>query len=67
MFDIFWKQLDVLGSSMGSPRDFREMLAMFDGSLHPVVDSVFPIDRAAEAIEKIGAGDQFGKIVLAIS
>ena len=67
MFDIFWKQLDIMGSSMGSPRDFREMLAMFDGTLHPAIDSRFPMERAAEAFEKVGAGDQFGKVVLEIA
>src|ERR1700736_5098533 len=35
-FSVFWKQLDIMGTSMGSPRDFAEMLAMWDGSIKPV-------------------------------
>ncbi|HTJ25033.1 MAG TPA: zinc-binding dehydrogenase [Candidatus Limnocylindria bacterium] len=67
MFDVFWKQLDILGTSMGSPLDFAAMLAQFDGSLKPVVDAVYGIDDAVAAAGKIAAGDQFGKIVLAIT
>jgi D-arabinose 1-dehydrogenase-like Zn-dependent alcohol dehydrogenase len=67
MFVVFWKQLDVLGTSMGSPHDFGEMLAMWDGSIEPAVDSVYPIDRAVEAAEKVARGDQFGNVVLAIA
>ncbi|MBV8424343.1 MAG: zinc-binding dehydrogenase, partial [Candidatus Eremiobacteraeota bacterium] len=36
-FSIFWKHLDVLGTSMGSPRDFMGMLSLFEGGLRPVV------------------------------
>ena len=66
-FSVFWKQLDILGSSMGSPRDFAEMLAMFDGSIQPVVDSVFGLDEVVAAAEKVNGGDQFGKVLLAIA
>jgi NADPH:quinone reductase-like Zn-dependent oxidoreductase len=66
MFSVFWKQLDILGTSMGSPLDFASMLALFDGSLKPVVDAVYPLDEVVAAAEKVAAGDQFGKIVLAI-
>ncbi|HZO95551.1 MAG TPA: zinc-binding dehydrogenase [Candidatus Baltobacteraceae bacterium] len=66
-FSVFWKQLDILGSSMGSPHDFAEMLAMFDGSIKPVVDSVFPMDDVVAAAKKVDAGDQFGKVLLAVA
>jgi len=66
-FSVFWKQLDILGSSMGSPRDFAGMLAMFDGSIKPVVDSVFPMDDVVAAAKKVDAGEQFGKVLLAIA
>ncbi len=65
-FSVFWKQLDILGSSMGSPRDFAEMLAMFDGSLKPAVDHVYAMDDVVAAAQKMNGGEQFGKIVLAI-
>ncbi len=66
MFSLFWKQLDVMGSSMGSPADFAAMLAQFDGSLKPAVDAVYALDDVAQAAEKVAQGDQFGKVVLAI-
>jgi zinc-binding alcohol dehydrogenase/oxidoreductase len=72
-YDVFWKQLDILGSSMGSPRDFTQMLAMFDPStssgqaLKPIVDSTFAMNDVVAAAEKVNGGDQFGKVVLAVT
>ena len=66
-FSVFWKQLDIMGSSMGSPKDFAAMLAMWDGSIKPVVDSTFPLDDIVSAAKKVDSGDQFGKVVVAIS
>ena len=65
-YSLFWRQLDIMGSSMGSPQDFVEMLAMFDGSLKPAVDRVYALDQVVEAAEKMNGGEQFGKVVLAI-
>lgn len=61
---IFWKQLDVLGSTMGSPRDFAAMLQLYVDGMRPVVDSVLPLDHAAAAHRRMEEGQQFGKIVL---
>jgi NADPH:quinone reductase-like Zn-dependent oxidoreductase len=66
-YSVFWKQLDVLGSSMGSPRDFAEMLAMFDGSIKPAIDKVYAMDEVAAAAESVDKGAQFGKVLLAIA
>ena len=64
---IFWKQLDVLGTTMGSSDDFRAMMALFSqGSPHPVVDKVFPLAEAAAALRRMDEAAQFGKIVLRI-
>jgi zinc-binding alcohol dehydrogenase/oxidoreductase len=65
-YSVFWRQLDIMGSSMGSPRDFAEMLALFDGSLKPAVDRVYAMDDVIEAAEKMNGGEQFGKVVLAV-
>jgi NADPH:quinone reductase-like Zn-dependent oxidoreductase len=65
-FSIFWKHLDILGTSMGSPSDFAGMLALFAGGLKPAVDRVFPMAEAAAAARHLLDGDQFGKVVLAI-
>jgi NADPH:quinone reductase-like Zn-dependent oxidoreductase len=67
MFSLFWKQLDVMGSSMGSPADFAGMLAMLSaGGLRPAVDEVLPLADAVAGCERIGSGAQFGKIVLRV-
>jgi zinc-binding alcohol dehydrogenase/oxidoreductase len=65
-YSVFWRQLDVMGSSMGSPQDFAEMLAMFDGSIKPAVDHVYAMDEVAAAAEAVAKGAQFGKVVLAV-
>ncbi|HXB02577.1 MAG TPA: zinc-binding dehydrogenase [Opitutaceae bacterium] len=62
---IFWRQLSLLGSTMGSPCDFAGMLDFV--ALHrlkPVVSEVFPLARAAEAFALMQRGGQFGKIVV---
>lgn len=63
--DIFWKQLSILGSSMGSMDEFREVTALFrGGKLQPVIDRVFPSSQAAEAYRRLQASEQFGKVVI---
>jgi NADPH:quinone reductase-like Zn-dependent oxidoreductase len=64
---IFWKQVSILGSTMGTPAEFAEMLALFDGRLTPVVDRVFPLVAAPDAHQRMDQADQFGKLVLEIS
>ena len=65
-YSVFWRQLDIRGSSMGSPRDFAEMLAMFDGSIKPAVDHVYAMDDVVAAAESVDKGAQFGKVLLAV-
>jgi zinc-binding alcohol dehydrogenase/oxidoreductase len=64
---VWWKQLSILGSTMGSPEDFRgayDLIAA--GRARPTVDRVFPLAEAAAAHERLEAGAQLGKIVLRI-
>jgi NADPH:quinone reductase-like Zn-dependent oxidoreductase len=64
---IWWKQLTVLGSSMGTRADFEgayELIA--SGRARPVVDEVFPLAEAAAAHERLERGEQLGKIILRI-
>ena len=64
---IFWNQLTVYGSTMGTHGEFAEMLRMFhDGRLRPVVDSVFPLGQIKEAVRRLEEKRQFGKIVLRV-
>jgi len=64
---VFWKQISILGSTMGTPAEFAEMLALFDGGLAPVVDRVLPMAAAPDAHRRMDQADQFGKIVLEIA
>jgi zinc-binding alcohol dehydrogenase/oxidoreductase len=65
---VFWKHLNVLGTTMGSPEDFRGMLALFgERGLRPVVDQVFPLEETGAALRRMDAAAQFGKIVLRIA
>ena len=64
---IFWKQLDILGTSMGSQDDFQKMVSMVNQyKIRPVVSHTFPLEQANEAIALIGRGDQFGKVCIDI-
>lgn len=65
-FSIFWKSLDVLGTSMGSPSDFRAMLALFEGGLRPVIDRVYPMAECVQAANRMLHAEHFGKVVIAI-
>jgi NADPH:quinone reductase-like Zn-dependent oxidoreductase len=64
---IFWKQVSILGSTMGTPAEFAEMLALFGGPLTPILDRVFPLLAAPDAHRRMDQADQFGKIVLKIA
>ena len=62
---IFWRQLSLLGTSMGSPADFAGMLAWVSRlAIHPVVSEVFPLEKIATAFDLMECGGQFGKIVV---
>jgi NADPH:quinone reductase-like Zn-dependent oxidoreductase len=64
---VWWKQLSVLGSTMGAPEDFKGVYDLIAaGRIRPVVDSVFPLADARAAHERLEAGEQLGKIVLSI-
>ncbi len=64
---IWWKQLTVYGSTMGTKEDFEgayELVA--SGRARPVLDEVFPLSEARAAHERLERGEQLGKIVLRI-
>jgi zinc-binding alcohol dehydrogenase/oxidoreductase len=62
---IFWRQLQLIGTMMGSPADFKAMLALLNKNhVIPVVDEVFELADAAKAIAKMEHSPQFGKIIL---
>ncbi len=62
---VFWKQLHILGSTMGTPTEFREVMRLvFDGVFQPVVQEVLPLAEARRAHEILEEGGVFGKLVL---
>lgn len=62
---IFWKQLSILGSTMGTPQDLADAIALWrQGKLKVVVDSVWRLDQAKEAMAHLERAGQFGKVVL---
>jgi len=65
---VYWNQLTLMGSTMGSDEDFRQMLrAVTVNKLKPVVDKVFPLEKARDAMERMETEGQFGKIALKVS
>jgi NADPH:quinone reductase-like Zn-dependent oxidoreductase len=64
---IWWRELTVLGSTMGTPGDFQGAYDLVaSGRAKPVVDRVFSLAEAASAHERLERGEQLGKIVLRI-
>ena len=62
---IFFRQLTIMGSTMGSDKEFGDMVTFVnEHQIVPVVDSVFKLSEGADAIARMNAGMQFGKIVL---
>ena len=65
---VFWRQLNLLGSTMGSAADFAAMAKFVEEKrIRPVVDGVYPFDQADEALRRMDDGGQFGKLVIRIA
>ena len=63
---LFWRQLTIMGSTMGTPAEFRDaMHLVFDGTVVPPIHEVMPLEDTRRAHELLEAGDVFGKIVVA--
>jgi NADPH:quinone reductase-like Zn-dependent oxidoreductase len=64
---LYWNHVTIMGSTMGSREDFRQMVrAVSSAKLKPVVDSVVALNDARDAMGRMERGEQFGKIVLDI-
>jgi len=64
---VWWKQLSILGSTMGTKEDFEGVYELVKtGRVKPLVDEVFPLAEAAAAHERMELGEHLGKIVLKI-
>jgi NADPH:quinone reductase-like Zn-dependent oxidoreductase len=64
---FYHKQISLMGTTMGSPQEFVEMLgAVNGGRIRPVIDRVFPLGEASAAHRRLEQQEQFGKIVLSV-
>jgi NADPH:quinone reductase-like Zn-dependent oxidoreductase len=64
---FYFRQLDLVGTMLGSPLDFRAMLRACESQTWtPVVDSARPLAEAADALRRMAAGEHFGKLVLTV-
>lgn len=62
---LFWKQLEILGSTMGSRDELRTALKLvWTGKVRPVIDRIYPLAEARAAHDVLEQGEQFGKIIL---
>ena len=64
---VFWKQLSILGTTMGSPEDFAAMVGFVEThEIRPLAEHEFPLAEGNEALQAMENAEQFGKIVLTI-
>ncbi len=62
---LFWKQLEILGSTMATKSELRDVLRLvWSKRIRPVVDTIYPLSKAQDAHEFLEKGKQFGKVVL---
>ncbi len=63
--DLYFKQVDIHTSTMATPEEFREAMALAaEGKVKAHIDSTYPLSRFREAIERVAEGLQFGKVVI---
>ena len=64
---MFWNQWTLMGSTMGNDAEFDAITGgLRAGQLVPPVDTVWPMERARDAYERLQSGAQFGKVVIAL-
>jgi zinc-binding alcohol dehydrogenase/oxidoreductase len=64
---VFWKQISILGSTMGTNAEFKKMVQFVAAhGIRPVVDSIFDLAEGHAAMARMDKGEQFGKVVLKI-
>lgn len=62
---VFFRQLEVVGSTMGTRDELARLLRLVDAAgMRPLVDDVLPMAEAREGLARLAAGDVFGKLVL---
>jgi NADPH:quinone reductase-like Zn-dependent oxidoreductase len=65
---LFWHQWSLLGSTLGSQREYSEIVSLAEqGKLWPVIDTVAPLSDAVSAYQRMMRGEQFGKLVIEVA
>ena len=65
---VFWRQISILGSSMGSRADMVGLVNLVEAAeLHPVLDQTFALDETRAALERMEQGQHIGKIVVSLT
>ena len=66
--EVYWQWRRVVGTSMGSPREYRALLGHVENaSWRPVIDTAFALDRIDEAVRRLVCNERYGKVVLRIA
>ena len=67
VMEVYWHWRSIVGTTMGSPREYRALLAhVRDAPWRPVIDSVFPLEEIGRAAARLVSSERFGKVVLRI-
>jgi len=62
---VFYRQLEVIGSTMGTREELQRLVRMLDATgVKPLVDRTVPMEQAPDAFAAMAEGEQFGKVVL---
>lgn len=65
---LFWNQYTIMGSTMGNVREYQEVVGVLGtGALRPIVDRVYSLADARAAFERLGRGEQLGKVAVSIT
>lgn len=64
---LYWNHITLMGSTMGSMEDMRLLVkSAGEAPIKPVIDRIFPLEKYADAVNRMDAGEQMGKIVLSV-
>ncbi len=62
---MFGKQLTIIGSTMGTSADYATVMQLiWDGKLHPIIDTIYPLKEGLTALKRLESGDVKGKLVI---
>ena len=68
LFKVFWRQLHLIGTSLGSSQDFQALLTFLEEkAIKPIIDQVVPLEDGSQAIAAMAKSTQFGKVALNVA